>query len=672
MPVDPWWPSADGDAAPAGERAKTLFSGQVDAAVAASAATAASAEADRAARRAQERAEEDGHLAAAATNRAADVANLQSFFEVLSSFAIGSVERARAGAELVQKAAGAIATLYAGVLALVFSVSDNPLPARGVLAPAFLGLAVVLSTAYIAYLGPAIDVTAAGEPVRGLEPKTYQRLNIVTEVARGTALLRSAALRASVIALGVGLAYIVLPFVTLTDDDRSAVVAADQVTAWPSPQVDLPDPLDAILYQAQVDEASVARKAQATPTAGDDSGLLLGRRQTPPCLTRGVARGPRARRRRAPVHIGAIRVDVEGAAQTGSGEAPDLRHRAAGRGRDRPGDDDALPRRPARSSAAGRCVVLGWSGPIDGAAPRRARRRQDVRASPGQSQPRLDALERPGSPDPLTPGARRLATVALCAYLVVLAGVAFLPLPGEAPRGSLGVVPHQLALARPDLLGSWETQRNVLMTVPFGLLLPMVVRWRYEALLLACVGVTVVVETGQLLVSVLVGWAWRAFDVNDLLNNTLGGLIGLALTGAVLALLRRPRLPPAARLVPGATAAALVGWAVVATATTPPYAPPVDACAEAPVGAVTRLPGGVSAYAAREGAVCVQGPSLGDSTVTEDSTPGLLASIEDGSGGWAVGFARPGTGPVTDAQGRPVEARAVEGSDVLVWSAPIR
>ena len=114
-------------------------------------------------------------------------------------------------------------------------------------------------------------------------------------------------------------------------------------------------------------------------------------------------------------------------------------------------------------------------------------------------------------------------------YLVVLAGAAFLPLPSMQLERGTGPS-YDLALRRPDLLGGWEVQRNVLMTIPFGILLPLVVRWRYEALVLACVGVTLVIETVQLLVSAAVGWSWRAFDVNDLLLNTVGGLLGLALT----------------------------------------------------------------------------------------------------------------------------------------------
>ena len=69
------------------------------------------------------------------------------------------------------------------------------------------------------------------------------------------------------------------------------------------------------------------------------------------------------------------------------------------------------------------------------------------------------------------------------------------------------------------------------------LLLPLAVRRPYEVLVLVCVGTPVVLETAQLLGSLAAGWAWRAFDVDDLLLNTVGGLLELCLTGLLLQLL---------------------------------------------------------------------------------------------------------------------------------------
>lgn len=269
--------------------------------------------------------------------------------------------------------------------------------------------------------------------------------------------------------------------------------------------------------------------------------------------------------------------------------------------------------------------------------------------------------------DQRAPALRRAATVAFVLYLVVLAGAAFLPLPiGQMERGTGPA--YDLALRRPDLLGGWETQRNVLMTIPFGLLLPLVVRWRYEALVLACVAVTLLIETVQLVVSAAVGWAWRAFDVNDLLLNTVGGLLGLALTALVLAVVRRPALPPVRRLVPAGGAVALVAWAVLATVTTPPPREVVYACDEPPAGAVTSLPGGASAYAGRDGSLCLRAAGGGTASLPADGVAGPAMTYERSDGTWELGTAQRGDVVTAGRGGEVVELHAVDGSGALVWS----
>lgn len=270
---------------------------------------------------------------------------------------------------------------------------------------------------------------------------------------------------------------------------------------------------------------------------------------------------------------------------------------------------------------------------------------------------------------PRSPAVRRVAVAAFVVYLLVLVGVAFLPLPGAPRPGTVGVVPYDLRLSRPDLLGSWETERNVLMTVPFGVLLPLVVRWRYELMVLACVALTLVIETGQLLGSLIVGWAWRAFDVNDLFNNTVGGLLGLAVTGTVLAVVRRPARLPARRLVPGALAAALVAGAALTTATAPTGSP-VYACDERPTRGVTALPGEASAYAGEGGSLCLRTPSSSDS-LPRGAEPGPLGAYDVGGQAFQVGIAPPGAEPATDGRGTPVESFPVQGSHLRVWVEPV-
>lgn len=69
---------------------------------------------------------------------------------------------------------------------------------------------------------------------------------------------------------------------------------------------------------------------------------------------------------------------------------------------------------------------------------------------------------------------------------------------------------------------------NLLILVPLGVGLPMV--WeRFRPLaptLLAGFGVTLGIELSQVVISLMVGVPYRAFDVDDLILNTLGVIIG--------------------------------------------------------------------------------------------------------------------------------------------------
>ncbi len=280
-----------------------------------------------------------------------------------------------------------------------------------------------------------------------------------------------------------------------------------------------------------------------------------------------------------------------------------------------------------------------------------------------------------------SPTARRVATIAFVVYLVALAAAAFLPLPDvRSLFGGHGEVRVNLELSRPDLLGSWEAERNVLMTIPFGILLPLVVRWRYELLVAACLGVTLAIETGQLLGSLAAGWSWRAFDVDDILLNTVGGVVGLGVTGVVLVVGRRARGTvgttgttaathlPAHRYATGLLAAGLVAWAAVSTATTPRYEPPTYACDSPPTGAITALPGGASAYAARDGSLCIRTPDGGEMSMPHDVGAASVGTYETGGETFELGVAD----AARTAEAAEVQAVPVEGSDLLVWATPAR
>jgi glycopeptide antibiotics resistance protein len=145
------------------------------------------------------------------------------------------------------------------------------------------------------------------------------------------------------------------------------------------------------------------------------------------------------------------------------------------------------------------------------------------------------------------------AIALLTLYLGWLAAAALFPLPVAAEaraaaaaggeRLSVQLVPLR---GIGDLLASstrtaivWLVGGNVLVFVPFGLLAPVV--WRrartWGGVVLAGLVLSLGIETVQLGVSLLVGYAYRVTELDDVLLNVAGVLLGFGLF-----VLARPRL----------------------------------------------------------------------------------------------------------------------------------
>jgi len=205
----------------------------------------------------------DEEIARAAAERAADQAVAQEFYKGIIEVAKGSIDRSRASAEFVQKAAGAIAVIYAGVLGVAFSVAERPLPTRGVIPAIFLGLSIVFATSFIAWL-PNLEAEARwatkdesppGTPLKDRLAVLFIRWN------RRTAVHRRKWLRAGVVALAAAIALLPAAFIPIGDQA-------------PTAQIDFPRPSDAapganlelrkILYQAKVTTAAETEKEPIT------------------------------------------------------------------------------------------------------------------------------------------------------------------------------------------------------------------------------------------------------------------------------------------------------------------------------------------------------------------------------------------------------------------------
>jgi glycopeptide antibiotics resistance protein len=152
------------------------------------------------------------------------------------------------------------------------------------------------------------------------------------------------------------------------------------------------------------------------------------------------------------------------------------------------------------------------------------------------------------------------ARVALVLYLGWLAGATLFPIPvavhltpaqlGPTERlldrlNAPNIVPLRAIRETAALGWGWPAVRllagNVLVFVPFGFLVPAI--WprigRPRRMLLAGLLLSVGIELSQLTVSLYLGYWYRMADVDDVLLNACGVLLGFALFVAVRAWRRR-------------------------------------------------------------------------------------------------------------------------------------
>jgi hypothetical protein len=235
----------------------------------------------------------DQEIARAKAYEDARDAVAQEYYKAVLEVAKGSIDRARASAEIVQKASAAIVTLYTAVLAVAFSAADNPLPGKTLFAAVLLGVAILLSTAFLGWV-PEAEPKEERDVIQEAEGATLGEVltSVFVRWTRKAALQRGRLLRGSVVALAGAVALMPAPFVTIGGKDT---VAAS--VGWPA--VDAvagsDTELKKILYTAQVAEVAEQRKQPAArdeqewvwwAIAGLAGVLTLGAMAWPPCPRR--------------------------------------------------------------------------------------------------------------------------------------------------------------------------------------------------------------------------------------------------------------------------------------------------------------------------------------------------------------------------------------------------
>jgi glycopeptide antibiotics resistance protein len=126
------------------------------------------------------------------------------------------------------------------------------------------------------------------------------------------------------------------------------------------------------------------------------------------------------------------------------------------------------------------------------------------------------------------------------AYLIVLLTLTFFPFDGFHGTDPVDLrlqVFRTIHFALKKGLGSREFTvliGNLAAFVPLGLLLPQMIRRRSLLLVvLAGLALSVAIEAGQLAVSIALGFAYRTADIDDVIVNVAGAVLGYVIYIAV-------------------------------------------------------------------------------------------------------------------------------------------
>jgi len=196
-------------------------------------------------------------------------------------------------------------------------------------------------------------------------------------------------------------------------------------------------------------------------------------------------------------------------------------------------------------------------------------------------------------------------------YLVILAMIILCPLPtgrpepmrpGERPLPLLQVT---TALDLRGLLSGGlynQNLQNLLLAVPFGFGLASLVRWRGRLLVGACLLLGVGLEGAQAVAALAVGWAYRSIDINDLICNDAGALLGLVLFAVVNWRFSFRPGPSGRTAAVGTLIAACVAIIALVAGPTPHFDPGESHCDVVPAAGEARQ--GYSVYL-EQGTVCL-------------------------------------------------------------------
>jgi hypothetical protein len=152
--------------------------------------------------------------------RANDYPQHQAVFQAYIDVAKGQIDRSVTRAQFVSTAASAIGTVYSAVIGLSFGLlqADHTLPARGIAPAVFLGLAIACAAAYLAYINTSSRIAETQRPVSLLPAqRLIEERNDFIQWATLTVTSRVHWLHAAVISLAIGVIFLPIPFLAISD-----------------------------------------------------------------------------------------------------------------------------------------------------------------------------------------------------------------------------------------------------------------------------------------------------------------------------------------------------------------------------------------------------------------------------------------------------------------------
>lgn len=133
--------------------------------------------------------------------------------------------------------------------------------------------------------------------------------------------------------------------------------------------------------------------------------------------------------------------------------------------------------------------------------------------------------------EPARPSGRRVLAILFAVYIVLLVWLVMwkfeAPWVADGAGRDIKLIPY-VATATAGANSPTEVLENTAIFIPFGIYLPLVApKWRWWSAGAVIVSVSVVLEVSQYILAV------GSSDTADLIDNTLGGLIGIALVAVI-------------------------------------------------------------------------------------------------------------------------------------------